>query len=60
VVGAAHGRSSDLRRHRLVNDTGRVHQRFYDKLNDPHLTVLRIFSISPQQYLSAAEESAAA
>ncbi|HEY6847296.1 MAG TPA: IS1634 family transposase [Terracidiphilus sp.] len=50
---------ADLRRHRLVDDTGRVHQRFYDKLNDPQLTVLRLFNISPQQYLSAAEESAA-
>ena len=38
---------ADLRRHRLVDDTGRVHQRFYDKLNDPQLTVLRLFSISP-------------
>ena len=50
---------ADLRRHRLVDDTGHVHQRFYDKLNDPQLTVLRLFSISPQQYLSTAEESAA-
>jgi len=49
---------ADLRRHRLVDDTGHVHQRFYDKLNDPQLTVLRLFSISPQLYLSAAEESA--
>jgi hypothetical protein len=37
---------ADLRRHRLVDDTGRVHQRFCDKLNDPQLTVLRLFSIS--------------
>ena len=51
---------ADLRRHRLVDDTGRVHQRFYDKLNDPQLAVLRLFNISPQQYLSTAEESAAA
>jgi hypothetical protein len=50
---------ADLRRHRLLDDTGHVHQRFYDKLNDPQLTVLRLFSISPQQYLSTAEESAA-
>jgi transposase len=51
---------ADLRRHRLVDDTGRVHQRFYDKPNDPQLTLLHLFNISPQQYLSAAEESAAA
>ena len=49
---------ADLRRHRLVDDTGYVHQRFYDKLNDSQLTVLRLFNISPQLYLSAAEESA--
>jgi transposase len=48
---------ADLRRHRLIDDTGRVHQRFYDKLSDPQQAVLRLFNISPQQYLSTAEES---
>jgi hypothetical protein len=52
--------SADSRRHRLVDDTGCVHHRSYDKLNDPQLDVLRLFNISPQQYLSAAEELAAA
>lgn len=51
---------ADLRRHRLVDQAGRVHQRFYDKLTEPQRTVLRLFNISPQQYLSAAEESTAA
>ena len=51
---------ADLRRHRLVDEAGRVYQRFYDKLGDPQRAVLRLFNISPQQYLSAAEESAAA
>jgi transposase len=49
---------ADLRRHRLVDEAGRVYQRFYDKLSDPQRAVLRLFNISPQQYLSAAEESA--
>lgn len=48
---------ADLRRHRLIDDTGHVHHRFYDKLSDPQQTVLRLFNISPQQYLSTAEES---
>jgi hypothetical protein len=51
---------ADLRSHRHVDDTGCVHHRFYDKLKDPQLAMLRLFNISPQQYLSAAEESAAA
>ena len=51
---------ADLRRHRLVDETGRVHQRFYDKLTEPQRAVLQLFNISPQQYLSAAEEPAPA
>jgi len=46
---------ADLRRHRLVDETGRVHQRFYDKLTEPQRTVLRLFKLPPQEYLSAAE-----
>ncbi len=51
---------ADLRRHRLADETGRVHQRFYDKLTEPQRTVLRLFKLSPQEYLAAAEEPAAA
>jgi transposase len=45
----------DLRRHRLIDKTGRVHQRFYDELSEPQRAVLRLFKLSPQQYLSDAE-----
>ena len=51
---------ADLRRHRLVDETGRVRQRFYDKLTEPQRTVLRLFKLSAQEYLSAAEEPPAA
>lgn len=51
---------ADLRRHRLVDETGCVHQRFYDKLTEPQRAVLQLFNISSQQYLSAAEQSAPA
>jgi transposase len=51
---------ADLRRHRLLDQTGRVHQRFYDKMSEPQRIVLRLFRLSPQEYLSAAEEPAAA
>ena len=51
---------ADLRRHRLVDATGRVHQRFYDKLTESQRTVLRLFKLSAQEYLSAAEEPPAA
>jgi len=51
---------ADLRCHRLVDEVGHVYQRFYDKVSDPQRAVLRLFNISPQQYLSAAEESAPA
>lgn len=50
---------ADLRRHRLVDETGHVHQRFYDNLTEPQRAVLRLFKLSPQEYLSAAEEPAA-
>ena len=50
----------DLRRHRLIDPAGRAHQRFYDKLTEPQRTVLRLFKISPQQYLPAAEDGAQA
>ena len=51
---------ADLRRHRLVDEAGRVHQRFYDKLTESQRTVLRLFKLSAQEYLSAAEEPPAA
>ena len=51
---------ADLRRHRLVDEAGRVHQRFYDKLTEPQRTVLRLFKLSAHEYLSAAEEPASA
>jgi len=51
---------ADLRQHRLVDEAGRVHQRFYDKLTEPQRTVLRLFKLSAQEYLSAAEEPPAA
>ncbi|MGH8217758.1 MAG: hypothetical protein ACREUT_04210 [Steroidobacteraceae bacterium] len=50
---------ADLRRHRLVDQTGRVHQRFYDTLSEPQRAVLRLFKLSSQEYLAAAEEPAA-
>jgi hypothetical protein len=50
----------DLRRHRLVDSKGRVHQRFYDELSEPQRVMLRLFKLSPQQYLSAAEGGAPA
>ena len=50
---------ADLRRHRLVDELGRVHQRFYDKLTEPQRTVLRLFKLLPQEYLSAGEQPAA-
>jgi transposase len=45
-----------LRRYRLKDKSGRVIQRFYDELTEPQLAVLRLHNISPQQYLSAAED----
>ena len=36
---------ADLRRHRLVDETGRVHQCFYDTLNEPQRAVLRLFRL---------------
>jgi transposase len=45
----------DLRRHRLIDKAGHVHQRFYDELSEPQRSVLRLFKLSPQQYLSDAE-----
>lgn len=50
----------DLRRHRLVDKSGRVRQRFYDELSKPQRAVLRLFKFSPKRYLSAAEEGAPA
>jgi transposase len=49
---------ADLRRHRLVDDHGRVHQRFYDELSETQRTVLRLFNISSRQYLSDQEDPA--
>lgn len=49
---------ADLRRHRLVDESGRVRQRFYDTLSEPQRAVLRLFKLSPQEYLAAAEEPA--
>ncbi|MGC8520158.1 MAG: IS1634 family transposase [Steroidobacteraceae bacterium] len=46
----------DLRRHRLVNADGHVHQRFYDALSEPQKTVLRVLGLSEARYLTAAEE----
>jgi len=46
----------NLRRHRLVDANGHVHQRFYDALNEPQRLVLRLMQLSTKQYLSAAEE----
>lgn len=48
----------DLRRHRLLDDTGRVIQRFYDELTEPQRVMLRLLKLSPSQYLSAAEGAA--
>jgi hypothetical protein len=48
----------DLRRHRLLDKSGRVHQRFYDEPSQPQRAVLRLFKLSPRQYLSAAENAA--
>lgn len=45
----------DLRRHRLIDKDGQVCQRFYDELNDRQLEVLRLYDISPKQYMSSAE-----
>jgi transposase len=50
----------DLRRHRLMDSDGAVRQRFYDQLSEPQRTVLRLFKLSPQKYLSAAETGAPA
>ena len=36
---------ADLRRHQLVDETGRVNQRFYDKLNEPQRTVARLLRL---------------
>jgi hypothetical protein len=33
-----------------------VHQRFYDELSETQRTVLRLFNISPRQYLSDHED----
>ena len=46
----------DLRRHRLVDKTGTVQQRFYDELSEPQRAVLRLFEFSAKKYLSSAEE----
>ena len=48
----------DLRRHRLLDKTGRVHQRFYDETSEPQRAVLRLFKLSQRQYLSAAQKGA--
>jgi hypothetical protein len=50
----------DLRRHRLMDSDGAVRQRIYDQLSEPQRAVLRLFKLSPQKYLSAAETGAPA
>jgi transposase len=46
---------ADLRRHRLVDESGEIYQRFYDELSEPQRAVLRLFDISAKQYMSTAE-----
>lgn len=46
----------DLRRHRLVDTDGHVHQRFYDALSEPQKTVLRVLGLSEARYLTSAED----
>jgi hypothetical protein len=36
----------DLRRHRLLDKGGHVHQRFYDEPSEPQRAVLRLFKLS--------------
>ena len=48
----------DLRRHRLVDADDKIRQYFYDELNKPQRTMLRLLKFSPQQYLSTAEQPA--
>jgi transposase len=50
----------DLRRHRLLDKSGRAHQRFYDEPSQPQRAVLRLFKLSPRQYLSATEKASPA
>jgi transposase len=45
----------DLRRHRLLDAGGQVRHRFYDDLTDRQREVLKLFDISPKQYMSASE-----
>jgi transposase len=49
---------ADLRRHRLVDESGRVHQRFYDTLSEPQRAVLRL--LVPQQNLWVSSGSGSA
>lgn len=45
----------DLRRHRLIDESGQVCQRFYDQLTDRQREVLELYDISPKEYMSAGE-----
>jgi transposase len=45
----------DLRRHRLLDAGGQVCHRFYDDLTDRQREVLKLYDISPQQYMSTSE-----
>lgn len=46
----------DLRRHRLLDASGKVRQFFYDELSEPQRVMLRLLKISPRQYLCAGEQ----
>ena len=47
---------SDLRRYRVIDETGSVRHRYYDELTELQRRVLSLFHISPRTYLSDAEE----
>jgi transposase len=46
---------ADLQRGRLVDKSGRVYKRHYDALDENQRKVLRVYGISPAQYMSAGE-----
>ena len=50
---------SELRRHRVVDPSGRVLERYYDELDEQQRAVLQLFNVSPEKYLSDAEQSLA-